>query len=212
MPRKCDWGNEMKNVYQIHLTGVGGQGIIRASTIIGEAAMKKGSKAVMSELHGMAERGGVVTAEMKIGDASSALVQKGDADLLLGLEPVEALRSLDKVGPNTTAIVNSAPIIPFTVSLGISSYPSLSQVITELQAKIRSLFILDALDLARKAGDLIALNIVMLGAAAAIPGFPVGKELLLASIKETLPASTIEVNSAAFENGYQAIVEGIHRE
>jgi len=202
----------MKNVYQIHLTGVGGQGIIRASTIIGEAAMKKGSKAVMSELHGMAERGGVVTAEMKIGDASSALVQKGDADLLLGLEPVEALRSLDKVGPNTTAIVNSAPIIPFTVSLGISSYPSLSQVITELQAKIRSLFILDALDLARKAGDLIALNIVMLGAAAAIPGFPVGKELLLASIKETLPASTIEVNSAAFENGYQAIVEGIHRE
>ncbi|GAI40646.1 unnamed protein product, partial [marine sediment metagenome] len=91
----------MNSIYKIYLTGVGGQGIIRAATIIGEAAMKKGLKAVMSELHGMAERGGVVTTEMKIGSASSALIQKGNADLLLALEPVEALRSLEKVGPNT---------------------------------------------------------------------------------------------------------------
>jgi len=201
----------MNSIYKIYLTGVGGQGIIRISTIIGEAAMKKGLKAVMSELHGMAERGGVVTTEMKIGSASSALIQKGNADLLLALEPVEALRSLEKVGPNTTAIVNSAPIIPFTVSLGISSYPEVSQIITELQGKIENLFIIDALNLARKAGDLITLNIVMLGAAAAIPGFPVGKELLLASMKETLPAPTIEVNSDAFKNGYEAILAGMLR-
>lgn len=201
----------MNSIYKIYLTGVGGQGIIRVSTIIGEAAMKKGLKAVMSELHGMAERGGVVTTEMKIGSASSALIQKGNADLLLALEPVEALRSLEKVGPNTTAIVNSAPIIPFTVSLGISSYPEVSQIITELQGKIENLFIIDALNLARKAGDLITLNIVMLGAAAAIPGFPVGKELLLASMKETLPAPTIEVNSDAFKNGYEAILAGMLR-
>jgi len=201
----------MNGIYEIYSTGVGGQGIIRVSTIIGEAAMKKGLKVVMSELHGMAERGGVVTTEMKIGSASSALIQKGNADLLLALEPVEALRSLEKVGPNTTAIVNSAPIIPFTVSLGISSYPEVSQIITELQDKIKDLFVLDALNLARKAGDLITLNIVMLGAAAAIPGFPVGKELLLASMKETVPASTIEVNSAAFKNGYEAILAGMLR-
>lgn len=202
----------MNSIYKIYLTGVGGQGIIRAATIIGEAAMKKGLKAVMSELHGMAERGGMVTTEVKIGSASSALIQKGNADLLLALEPVEALRSLEKVGPNTTAIVNSAPIIPFTVSLGISSYPEVSQIITELQGKIKNLFIIDALNLARKAGDLITLNIVMLGAAAAIPGFPVGKELLLASMKETLPASTIEVNSVAFENGYETVLGEMQRE
>lgn len=202
----------MNGIYKIYLTGVGGQGIIRAATIIGEAAMKKGLKAVMSELHGMAERGGVVTTEMKIGSASSAVIQKGNADLLLALEPVEALRSLEKVGPNTTAIVNSAPIIPFTVSLGISSYPEVSQIITELQGKIKNLFIIDALNLARKAGDLITLNIVMLGAAAAIPGFPVGKELLLASMKETLPAPTIEVNFVAFENGYETVLGEMQRE
>ena len=201
----------MNSIYKIYLTGVGGQGIIRVSTIIGEAAVKKGLKAVMSELHGMAERGGVVTTEMKIGSASSALIQKGNADLLLALEPVEALRSLEKVGPNTTAIVNSAPIIPFTVSLGISSYPEVSQIITELNDKIENLFVLDALDLARKAGDLITLNVVMLGAAAAIPGFPVEKELLLASMKDTLPAPTIEVNSDAFKNGYEAILAGMLR-
>ncbi len=202
----------MKGIYEIYLTGVGGQGIIRVSTIIGEAAMKKGLRVVMSELHGMAERGGIVTSEVKIGSASSALIQKGNADLLLALEPVEALRSLEKVGPSTTAIVNSAPIIPFTVSLGISSYPEVSQIITELRAKIKNLFILDALDLARKAGDLITLNIVMLGAAAAISGFPVEKQLLLASMKETLPGSTIEVNSAAFESGYETILAEMQRE
>ncbi len=125
----------MNSTYSIYLTGVGGQGIIRVSTIIGEAAMRKGLKVVMSELHGMAERGGMVTTEVKIGDSSSAIIQDGNADLLFAMEPVEALRSLEKVGPNTSAIVNSAPIIPFTVSLGIDTYPEISQIITELQEK-----------------------------------------------------------------------------
>lgn len=97
------------------------------------------------------------------------------------------------------------------MSMGISSYPEVSQIITELNDKIENLFVLDALDLARKAGDLITLNVVMLGAAAAIPGFPVEKELLLASMKDTLPASTIEVNSDAFKNGYEAILAGMLR-
>jgi indolepyruvate ferredoxin oxidoreductase beta subunit len=202
----------VNSAYKIYVAGVGGQGIIRISTIIGEAAMKKGLNAVMSELHGMAERGGIVTSEVKVGNASSALIQKGNADLLLALEPVEALRSLDKVGPNTTAIVNSVPIIPFTVSLGISSYPEVSQIIAELRDKVANIFVLDALDLARKAGDLITVNVVMLGAAAAIPGFPVGKELLLASMKQTFPASTIEVNAAAFESGYETILAEMQRE
>jgi len=202
----------VKNIYKIFVTGVGGQGIIRVSTIIGEAAMKKGLNAVMSELHGMAERGGIVTSEMKIGNAYSALIEKGNADLLLALEPAEALRSLEKVGPDTTAIVNSAPIIPFTVSLGISSYPEVSQIIAELKDRILNLFVLDALEVARRAGDVISLNIVMLGAAAAIPGFPVEKELLLASMRQALPASTIEANSAAFESGYETVLAQMPRE
>jgi len=202
----------VKNTYKIFVTGVGGQGIIRVSTIIGEAAMKKGLNAVMSELHGMAERGGIVTSEMKIGNAYSALIEKGNADLLLALEPAEALRSLEKVGPDTTAIVNSAPTIPFTVSLGISSYPEVSQIIAELKDRILNLFVLDALELARRAGDVISLNIVMLGAAAAIPGFPVEKELLLASMRQALPASTIEANSAAFESGYETVLAQMPRE
>ena len=201
----------MNSTYKIYFTGVGGQGLVRVSTIIGEAAMRKGLKVVMSELHGMAERGGIVTTEVKIGDSSSAIIQDGNADLLFAMEPVEALRSLEKVGPNTSAIVNSAPIVPFTVSLGIDAYPEISQIITELRGKIKNLFILDALNLAQKAGDAITSNIVMLGAAAAIPGFPVEKELLLASIKGTFPASTIGVNFAAFESGYETILNEISR-
>jgi len=201
----------MNSTYKIYFTGVGGQGIVRVSTIIGEAAMRKGLNVVMSELHGMAERGGMVTTEVKIGDSSSAIIQDGNADLLFAMEPVEALRSLKKVGPNTSAVVNSAPIIPFTVSLGIDTYPAIPEIIAELQSKLRNLFVIDALGLARKAGDTITANIVMLGAAAAIPGFPVERELLLASIKGTFPASTIGINFAAFESGYETVFHKISR-
>jgi len=81
-----------------------------------------------------------------------------------------------------------------------------------LKDRILNLVVLDALELARRAGDVISLNIVMLGAAAAIPGFPVEKELLLASMRQALPASTIEANSAAFESGYETVLAQMPRE
>lgn len=114
----------MKNIYKIQLIGVGGQGTIKASTIIGEAAMKKGLNVVMSEVHGMAQRGGTVVTEFKIGEAHSPLIEEGAADLMIAFEPTEALRALNKINQESFVIVNSSPIVPFTVSLGISEYPA----------------------------------------------------------------------------------------
>ena len=131
-----------KYIYKIQLIGVGGQGTIKASTIIGEAAMKKGLNVVMSEVHGIAQRGGTVVTELKIGEARSPLTEEGAADLLIAFEPAEALRSLNKVGRDSFVIVNSSPIVPFTVSLGISEYPELSSVFEELKAKINNLLVL----------------------------------------------------------------------
>ncbi len=193
------------SVYKIHLTGVGGQGTIKTSTIIGEAAIKRGLNVVMSEVHGMAQRGGVVTTDLKIGDAHSPLIENGDADLVIGFEPAETLRSLPKVSEKTFVITNSARIVPFTVGLGLSEYPPIEQIISELKAKVKHLFVINAEELANKAGNIMSLNMVLLGAATAIPRFPIGKDEIIQSMKENLPPKTIEVNLKAFELGFKEV-------
>ncbi len=195
----------MKNIYKIQLIGVGGQGTIKASTIIGEAAMKKGLNVVMSEVHGMAQRGGTVVTEFKIGNADSPLIEEGAADLMIAFEPAEALRALNKINKESFVIVNSSTIVPFTVSLGISEYPELSSVFEELKTKIKNLLIIDAQKIAKEAGSIISENMVLLGAAVATPEFPVDKDLVIQSMKENLPPKSIETNLKAFEMGFKEV-------
>lgn len=195
----------MKNIYKIQLIGVGGQGTIKASTIIGEAAMKKGLNVVMSEVHGMAQRGGTVVTEFKIGEAHSPLIEEGAADLMIAFEPAEALRALNKINQESFVIVNSSPIIPFTVSLGISEYPELTSVFEELQVKIKNLLIVNAEKIAKEAGSIISENMVLLGAAVATPNFPIEKDLVIQSMKENLPLKSIETNLKAFEMGFEEV-------
>jgi len=195
----------MKNIYKIQLIGVGGQGTIKASTIIGEAAMKKGLNVVMSEVHGMAQRGGTVVTEFKIGEAHSPLVEEGAADLMIAFEPAEALRALNKINQESFVIVNSSPIVPFTVSLGISEYPEPSSVFKELKVKIKNLLIINAEKIAKKAGSIISENMVLLGAAVATPNFPIEKDLVIQSMKKNLPPKSIETNLKAFESGFAEV-------
>lgn len=195
----------MKNIYKIQLIGVGGQGTIKASTIIGEAAMKKGLNVVMSEVHGMAQRGGTVVTEFKIGEAHSPLIEEGTADLMIAFEPTEALRALNKINQESFVIVNSSPIVPFTVSLGISEYPELTSVFEELQVRIKNLLIINAEKIAKKAGSIISENMVLLGAAVATPNFPIEKDLVIHSMKENLPPKSIETNLKAFEMGFEEV-------
>jgi indolepyruvate ferredoxin oxidoreductase beta subunit len=203
MSKESNRGEKMKNIYKIQLIGVGGQGTIKSSTIIGEAAMKKGLNVVMSEVHGMAQRGGTVVTEFKIGDADSPLIEEGAADLMIAFEPAEALRALNKINKESFVIVNSSPIVPFTVSLGISEYPELSSVFGELRAKINNLLVIDAQKIAKEAGSIISENMVLLGAAVAIPNFPIDKDLIIQSMKENLPPKSIETNLKAFEKGFK---------
>ncbi len=192
-------------IYKIHLAGVGGQGTIKTSAIIGEAAIKSGLNVVMSEVHGMAQRGGIVNTDIKIGNAKSPLIGKGDADLIIGFEPAETLRSMDKAGEKTFVITNSARIIPFTVSLGISEYPKISDIMEFLKTHVKNLFIIDAEKIAKESGNIMSLNMVLLGAATGIPGFPLKKEIVIEAMKENLPPKTIDVNLKAFESGFSVI-------
>jgi indolepyruvate ferredoxin oxidoreductase beta subunit len=203
--KESNRGEKMKNIYKIQLIGVGGQGTIKASVIIGEAAMKKGLNVVMSEVHGMAQRGGTVVTEFKIGEVHSPLVEEGAADLMIAFEPAEALRALNKINQESFVIVNSSPIVPFTVSLGISEYPEPSSVFKELKVKIKNLLIINAEKIAKKAGSIISENMVLLGAAVATPNFPIEKDLVIQSMKKNLPPKSIETNLKAFEMGFEEV-------
>jgi indolepyruvate ferredoxin oxidoreductase beta subunit len=190
-----------KKSYQIYIIGVGGQGTIKTATIIGEAAMAQGLNVVMSEVHGMAQRGGTVVTELKIGDSLSPLNEKYSTDLLLAFEPSELLRATSIIGKDTNIIASCSSIIPFTVSLGISKYPDINQIIERLSKKVDNLHFIDAEKIAIEAGNIIAANIVILGAALATSKFPLKKENIIESMKQNLPIKSIDMNIKALEMG-----------
>ncbi len=183
--------------------GVGGQGVLTASSIVGRAALLSGINVVMSEVHGMAQRGGIVVTEMKIGEAKSPLIGKGGADIIVGFEPVEAYRALPKAHKGSYVIVNTEPIIPITASLGDSSYPEVNELLENMKGL--NVIPIEATELARKAGDSITTNIVMLGALVKLPIFPIEKEKIKEAIKQSINPQYHELNFKAFEMGYEAV-------
>ncbi len=187
----------------IIFAGVGGQGVLTASSIVGKAALLSNINVVMSEVHGMAQRGGVVVTEMKIGEAKSPLIGRGEADIIVAFEPVEAYRVLSKAHTGSYVIVNTEPIVPITASLGESKYPEVDDLLNAMEGL--KVLPLEATELARRAGNSIATNIVMLGALARIPEFPIEKDVLVEAIKEKISPRFHEMNLRAFEMGYEAL-------
>ena len=191
--------------YNIYICGVGGQGIIKTSIVIGEAAISGGNGVVMSEIHGMAQRGGVVSTELKIGDSKSSIIQEGKADLLLAFEPLEAVRAAPKANKNTAIIFNTSSIMPFNISASENPYPELSDILETLKSRSDNVFALDAEKMAKEAGHILSLNMVMLGAATAVSGFPLKKETILESMRANLPEKSLPINMKAFEDGFNFV-------
>ena len=185
----------------IEMVGVGGQGILLASKIIGEAALRKNVKVMMSEVHGMAQRGGVVTCSVRLGDVTSPLIADGEADILLGFEPVETYRALNKGSENTWIITNKDPMIPITVSAGDQTYPELEKVFSELGKATDKLVLVEANAKAVEAGASIAANVVLIGALSACTAFPFELELMREVTLDSVPAKFREVNAKAFDLG-----------
>jgi len=194
----------MKNKVNIVITGVGGQGVITAANILGKAAVKAGVNVFVSEVHGMAQRGGSVNCTVRLGNVSGPLVPSGSADVILSTEPVEALRYIGYSNKDTKIITDINPVIPFTVSTGESEYPNIEKVFKELDS-YGKLYKLDAIKIARDAGAAITKNIVMLGSLAASGELPFKKEILIDTILENVPAKFKDVNKKAFEGGFNSI-------
>lgn len=188
-----------KNV-SVMIVGVGGQGTLLASRILGHAALESGYDVKVSEVHGMSQRGGSVETAVKFGKKIySPVIDKGEADFILAFEPLEAARYISYIKKSGTAIVNTREIDPMPVASGEIDYPD--GILDELKNKC-NLVALDAQKLAKSAGSLKTVNVVMMGAAAKF--FDIKKEIWETALKKSIPPKFLDLNFEAFKLGYNS--------
>ncbi len=186
---------------RILITGVGGQGTLLASSLLGNAAMAEGIPVLVSEVHGMAQRGGVVESTVMLGGLESPIISRAEADILVSFEPLETLRALDRCSSGTVIITNTSTIVPFTVELGQAQYPDTDKWISVLRDKFRKVIAYDARALAGRAGTPRALNVVLLGTLIGTGVLPVSPERMKETIRKKVQAKFVEANLQAFELG-----------
>lgn len=183
----------------IMIVGVGGQGTLLASRILGNAVILAGYDVKVSEVHGMSQRGGSVVTYVKFGDkVHSPIIDKGEADIILAFERLEAYRALPWLKKGGKIIINDQRINPMPVITGAMEYPE--NIIEKISANADVTF-LDALTLAERAGSIKAVNVVLIGVMAKSTSIPY--ETWVNTIKSTVPPKFLDINLKAFELGYK---------
>ena len=191
----------MSNVKSVMIVGVGGQGTLLASRVLGSAMLSQGVDVKVSEVHGMSQLGGSVVTYVRYGDkVYSPIIAQGEADVLLAFEALEAARYLPWLKPDGTVIVNTQQMDPMPVVTGVAEYPK--DILGKVQEQGVKMVALDALGMAEQAGSAKAVNVVLIGAMAKKLDLP--KEVWIDTIQETVPPKFIDMNLKAFELGYNA--------
>lgn len=192
--------------YSIQIVGVGGQGVLLASMVLGNAAMEAGYGVAMSEVHGMAQRGGSVLCTLRFGDGVvSPLESVGGADLLMGFEPAETCRNVGLCNKDSQIVMNLDPVLPSMVAAGFEQYPEIDSLVKSIEKLTDNLYTIDATLLAKQAGKAVAANAVMIGAVAAVKGFPLSKDLLRKTLSQNVPPKFLDLNLKAFDLGYETM-------
>jgi len=195
--------------FNIVLAGVGGQGILLAAEVLGTAAVKEGLNVRVSELHGMAQRGGAVVSNVRIGEKVLApTVLEGQADVLLGFEPLETLRNLKFASEKTIIIMSDERIPPTELAAKMMKYPSMEEIVEKIHRFTKNVTVVEAAKLAKEAGNILAQNIVLIGALAAMERMPVKSESVMEALLELVPAKHVEINVRAFKLGYEYVKKG----
>jgi len=167
----------------IIVVGVGGQGVISLAQLLGRAAIDAGLGARVGQIYGLSQRGGSVAATVRIGPGSTAFISPGEAEIVVGLEPVEAERAIPNMSPNATVLVNRTAIVPTGLTLGGTAYPALPSIISRIDEVARNVLVVDGTALARQAGNTRLLNIVMVGVLAGIDLLPIPASCLVAGVE-----------------------------
>jgi len=190
--------NEVKSIL---LVGVGGEGVIRASDILSAAMLKAGYDVKKSEVHGMAQRGGCVSSHVRFGKkVYSPLTKKGAIDILLSFEKMETLRYLEYLKPNGKVIINNHEVLPPSVNLGEEDYPG--DALTIVRSCFTDVKVIDASEMARKAGNARMANTIVLGLLSTY--LDVAPAIWEEVLRESFPEKILTGNLAAFKLGSDA--------
>lgn len=195
--------------FNLLIAGVGGQGIVLAATILANAAVKNGIKVRAADTFGAAQRGGPVLSHIRMGsEVYGPLVPKGRCDVLLGFEPIEALRVGEEyLSSRSYVLMNTKPIFSVDVTTGKASYPPIRKIIDSLRDITKDVVTIEATSLAVRTGNVVSTNVVMLGGLSASGRIPLAIEDIKDSIKEIIPKGKQKMNLNAFDFGAKAIKE-----
>jgi len=195
---------EGKDPLNVIVTGVGGQGNVLISQFMGRALVRAGYHVTIGETYGASQRGGAVMSHLRISRQAQygPLIPHGQADVILGLEPVETLRVLGQYGnPGVTVVTNSRPIYPLAVAIGIAHYPSLEEIVRALEELSSRSWLINATDIALDLGAAILANIVMVGALVGADVLPLAPDEFELELQESFPADRLDLNLKAFRRG-----------
>jgi indolepyruvate ferredoxin oxidoreductase, beta subunit len=199
--------------YSIIHCGVGGQGILLMAHIIGEACAIQGLPVVAAEDHGLSQRSGSVMVHQRLGlQAPSPLVPEGEGNMILALEPIEALRNFYYLKLGGRVITNTNIIHPNSESQALvmkqkPKYIGYKDIVKTMKEAGASVIEIDALGLAKRAGTSMAENVVLVGALTASPCFPIKKDVMIEAVKRLVPPKAVDMNLKAFELGFKAFEE-----
>jgi len=191
--------------FNVLIAGVGGQGVLTAARFLGEAALMADCGVCVGQMHGMSQRGGSVQATVLIGPGYSSFIQDGDADVVLGLEPVELSRARNKMRATTAVLGNLNPVVPYTLAAQGKSYPEVAGLLRGVRDIAPNVTSLDADALLDGVADRRSLNILMLGALGGLRVLPFDEDLLWRAIERHSPARLVESNRRAFGIGREAV-------
>lgn len=197
-----------KDPYNIIITGVGGQGNVLASRMLAHMLVRRGFQVVIGETFGASQRGGSVMSHIRVSEQAtwSPQIPKGRADIIVALEPVEAIRLLTVYGnADVLVLTNTRPIYPVGVISGEHAYPSAEAIRTTIRELAGRAWFIDATDEAIKLGNPVMGNIIMIGAVAGIGELPIGKDDFTAVIQTNMTPDKIAVNLAAFDIGNASV-------
>jgi indolepyruvate ferredoxin oxidoreductase beta subunit len=190
----------------IIFSGVGGQGVVVISDIFCEAALIDGFDAAKAEIHGMAQRGGAIVAHVRIGDKVQApLIERGTADIVLGFEVLETARALPMLKEKGTVVVNAKYMPPYSALTGSAEPLSQEQLLNIIKKKAGAVHEVDGMGIAKKLGNMLVVNTVLLGALSALPENPVKKASLKKAMASRLKEKYVEVNLKAFQLGAESV-------
>ena len=186
------------NTKSIMIVGVGGQGSLLASRMMGNVLLAQGYDVKVSEVHGMSQRGGSVVTYVKYGDkVASPIIDKGEADLIISFEQLEAARWIPYLKKDGKIVVSTQKTNPMPVIIGAATYPE--NIIDKIKAQGINIIPVDALDVAEQLGNAKASNVVLMGVVSKLLDFE--EKYWQNAIKECVPAKFLELNQKAFENG-----------